>query len=160
MKKTAISKLIMALSLSLGMLVGTSLPAAAFEKENTLAKFPVNEYGQTYGSCANTGSWENAPELVAVGQDVNGYCRREDLFADQINFPKSPDDKAGWEKWDKLYGSGNKDGYEIPVYKVDGRTVIGTFTVGGSSDEPDGDVSKLSFDEALGTILKAEDARK
>ncbi len=134
-------------------------------KKIPVSEFPVNEYGETYGSLAYVNvpggrpfSLENYPNLIAVAQSVEGYVRREDYFESTINIPNSPDDKEGWERYHKLYG--NKEGREIPVYEVDGRTVVGTFTIGGGygPDDIDVDVSGLTREEAFNAIREAVEA--
>jgi beta-lactamase regulating signal transducer with metallopeptidase domain len=138
---------------------------APVRKKIPVSEFPVNEYGETYGSLAYVNvpggrpfSLENYPNLIAVAQSVEGYVRREDYFESTINIPNSPDDKEGWERYHKLYG--NKEAREIPVYEVDGRTVVGTFTIGGGygPDDIDVDVSGLTREEAFNAIREAVEA--
>lgn len=86
----------------------------------------VNSHGQTYGV---EKSGAGSPDLVAVegktnsGSTVSGYA-----FAKQLQgpTPTSPADASGWaKKLKQQYPSG----IPIPIYKNDGATRIGTFTI-------------------------------
>ncbi len=81
----------------------------------------TNESGQTYGA-----DWVR-PDLILVGLEdgTEGYCYDEDLNGKKFS---SPEEALAWqEQCQKEYPNGR----EIPVYKSDGKTVIGYFQLGG-----------------------------
>ncbi|MCT1404019.1 hypothetical protein M4D81_33975 [Paenibacillus sp. p3-SID867] len=95
----------------------------SFHISANVVNFPRNENGQTYGSAADAASSDTEPELIsAFGVDgTKGYVMKKDLDGEQ---PKSPKEAlASMER--------NKEGRDIPLYDVDGKTVIGVFHVGG-----------------------------
>ncbi|MDO9591513.1 MAG: hypothetical protein Q7J04_10255 [Microcella sp.] len=90
-----------------------------------------NASGETYGA-----AWEGLePDLVAVmgvapdGSSILGYARATDLNAfgpDWPGQPTSPEEALEWQRErDERY----PDGWEVPVYSPDGRTVLGTFFI-------------------------------
>lgn len=86
--------------------------------------FPKNQYGQTYGSELNATTPDTEPDLIAatgVG-GVNGYLKRTDLEPDP--FPKTPQDAIELTKKNLARGE-----YQIPLYAVDGKTIIGAFKI-------------------------------
>ncbi|MBE9915934.1 peptidase M56 BlaR1 [Paenibacillus donghaensis] len=86
--------------------------------------YPENEHGQTYGSSADATSPEMEPELIsALGVDgTAGYVLKKDLDGE---LPKSPEEAIA------IQNSRSPDGRDIPLYDVDGESVIGVFHVGG-----------------------------
>ncbi|WP_422661192.1 hypothetical protein ACK8P5_12190 [Paenibacillus sp. EC2-1] len=86
--------------------------------------FPKNNNGQTYGSSADASSPEMEPELIsAVGIDgTKGYVLKKDLDGER---PKSPEEAIA------IQNSRPPGGVDIPLYDVDGETVIGVFQMGG-----------------------------
>lgn len=88
------------------------------------AFYPENENGQTYGSDADATSPLTRPELIsAVGEDgIEGYVMKKDLDGEQ---PKSPAEAIA------VQNSRTPGGRDIPLYNVDGETVIGVFHVAG-----------------------------
>lgn len=83
--------------------------------------YPKNESGQTYGSSVDATSSETLPDLIkSIGVDgTEGYILKKDYVGER---PKSPEEAiASMET--------NKDGRDIPLYDVDGKTVIGVFHV-------------------------------
>jgi hypothetical protein len=86
--------------------------------------YPKNKYGQTYGSSSDATSPETEPELIsAIGVDgTKGYVLKRDIDGEQ---PKSPEEAIA------IQNSRSPGGREIPLYDVDGETVIGVFHVGG-----------------------------
>ncbi|MBT2761302.1 peptidase M56 BlaR1 [Paenibacillus sp. ISL-20] len=86
--------------------------------------YPENKNGQTYGSSADATSPEAEPELVsAIGVDgTAGYVLKKDLDGE---LPKSPEEAIA------IQNSRSPDGRDIPLFDVDGETVIGVFHVGG-----------------------------
>lgn len=152
-----IKKLIVGASLSVGILVGAFgvLPVAAKGiDQGTTPNYPMNENGETYGSDAHAASFEEVPDLIAVRQnEIFGYVRREDLYQEEINMPSSPNDKAGWEEYEECYANG----YQIPIYDVDGETVIGTFSISSENDNAEEDESYDSVEDAVAATLKEDD---
>jgi hypothetical protein len=95
--------------------------------------YPVNENGLTYGSAADAISIETEPDLIsAVGVDgVEGYVYSKDL---QGEMPKTPEEavtitKALEEKLSTANPNEPVIIRTIPLYDVDGKTVIGEFAI-------------------------------
>ncbi|GIO99922.1 hypothetical protein J14TS5_50080 [Paenibacillus lautus] len=86
--------------------------------------YPKNKNGQTNGSSADAASLETEPELIsAIGVDgTAGYVLKKDLDGEQ---PKSPQDAIA------IQNSRSPGDRAIPLYDVEGATVIGAFHVGG-----------------------------
>lgn len=86
--------------------------------------YPKNENGQTYGSEADATSPETGPELIrAYGENgIEGYLMKQDLYGEQ---PKTPEEALA------IQNSRSPGGRDIPLYDVDGETVIGVFHLGG-----------------------------
>lgn len=83
--------------------------------------YPVNENGQTYGSAADARNYEEEPDLIsAYGSDgkTTGYVKKEDLQGPQ---PQNPEEAMQLMKDAKPR--------DIPLYDVDGITVIGNFRI-------------------------------
>jgi hypothetical protein len=87
----------------------------------SLVPYAVNQYGQTYGSGAGAPPGSE-PDLIAVeaGNGRTGYVYREDLDGPM---PTGPQDALEQQ-------ASNPQGRDIPMYKRDGRTRIGTFHLG------------------------------
>ena len=92
----------------------------------------INSHGQTYGVEKNGAG---SPELIAVtgqtadGSNVNGYA-----FATQLQTPPGthqPTSPADAVKQQDETAKKYPNGIQIPIYKSDGTTRIGTFTIGG-----------------------------
>jgi hypothetical protein len=92
-------------------------------------EYPVNDSNQTYGSAADAGAPEQEPDLIrAKTKDgKTGYVRKVDL--DEANGSaaarkfKSPEEAFAWQR-----EHAGQD-VTVPVYAVDGKTVIGEFLV-------------------------------
>ncbi|OAB42767.1 hypothetical protein [Paenibacillus antarcticus] len=86
--------------------------------------YPKNKNGKTYGSSADATSPETEPELIsAIGVDgTAGYVLKKALDGE---LPKSPEEAIA------IQNSRSPGGRDIPLYDVDGETVIGVFHVGG-----------------------------
>jgi hypothetical protein len=84
--------------------------------------FPKNENGQTYGSSADATSPYTEPDLIrAYGVDRTiGYVLKKDL--DGVK-PRNPEEALAIQK------SRPAGGRDIPLYDVDGKTVIGVFHI-------------------------------
>jgi len=119
--------IIIGITLAAGIIVGTLTfgPAIAtnISKQNYTPApvYPKNESGQTYGSNAFANSPDQEPDLVAaVGVDgTQGYVRSKDLDEEM---PKTPEEAVAHNR--KL-----KAERLIPLYDVDGKTVIGEFKI-------------------------------
>ena len=88
--------------------------------------FETNDNGQTYGTYIDNGDGDlQEPDLIAVvGVDnVEGYVRKIDLYNEK-NQPKHPKEAQAYMEKRKQEGS-----RVIPVYKKDGKTVIGEYEV-------------------------------
>lgn len=87
----------------------------------------TNEYGDTYGSEYFLNQIDIQPDLVAaVGDDgTEGYVWAEELNASPVS---SPEEAAA-------YMAAEHPDRAIPLYEEDGRTVIGTFTISGDSEQ-------------------------
>ncbi|MFY0518503.1 hypothetical protein ACOMCU_11840 [Lysinibacillus sp. UGB7] len=84
--------------------------------------YPQNGQGQTFGSASDASSYEDEPDLIrAIGIDgTKGYAKKVDLNGPQ---PKTPKEAV------RLTNEAKPR--EIPLYDVDGETIIGKFIVGG-----------------------------
>lgn len=84
--------------------------------------FPRNESGQTYGSDLGATSRDTVPDLIkAIGVDgTQGYLRSEDVYEVP---PKTPEEALARQR--------NREGSirQIPLYAVDGKTVVGVFKI-------------------------------
>ncbi len=91
-----------------------------------------NASGETYG-VAWTGLQE--PDLVAVagfapdGSTIVAYARATDLNAFGPDWPGQPTSPEQALEWQRERDERYPDGWEIPVYASDGRTVLGTFHI-------------------------------
>lgn len=128
-KKAGIAMVHVAIVATLG--AGTVFAVNAYSNRN-LASFPVfprNARGETYGSGAAAGPglvtpWSE-PDLI-LAQSVDGtigYVMRTDLEGPQ---PKTPQEAIALTKYNLAHPT-----REIPLYAVDGKTIIGNFIVGG-----------------------------
>jgi hypothetical protein len=89
-------------------------------KEIPNYQYPVNEYGETYGSDAYADIVGKRPDLIAaIGIDgTHGYVRFSDL--EPFPPPRTPEEAVAQ----------NNPGVRIiPLYDKDGRTVIGQFKI-------------------------------
>lgn len=119
--------IIAGVALTAGIIMGTLSfgPAIATNFSNQsnapIPVFPKNENGQTYGSSALVNSPDQEPDLIsAVGEDgTNGYVRSVDL---NEGLPKTPQEAIAYNKK-------HQADRQIPLYAVDGKTVIGVFDI-------------------------------
>lgn len=130
-------KLIIPLALIAGFAAGSfsygAIPATANAIPATVSatpdqskptpKFPVNKNGETYGSNRDVTVAGQEPDLIlAKGEDgTDGYIKLKDLNKDQ---PNNPEEAVAY--MEKMKNSDPKD---IPLYDVDGKTVIGKFKI-------------------------------
>ena len=93
-------------------------------KESILKEgYPTNKNGQTYGpdmGDLNLGKLGEPDLMLAKGENGTiGYAKKEDLNGPQ---PKTPEEAVKLTKEAKPR--------EVPLYDVDGETIIGKFIVG------------------------------
>ncbi|WP_248928018.1 hypothetical protein [Paenibacillus hamazuiensis] len=116
-----------------GSLGGRTVPLYDVDGKNIIGSFyikpakapdyPKNEKGQTYGSSADATSPETMPDLIsASGVDGTlGYLLKKDVIGSEN--PKTPEEALALQK------SRPPGGRDIPLYDVDGETIIGVFHV-------------------------------
>lgn len=91
-----------------------------------------NGGGQSFGVDGSEGE----PDLTKVvgtapdGSQVDGYVRATDLDAFSPDHPQQPSTPEEVEVWQAERDRAYPNGWDIPVYDVDGTTVIGTFHIG------------------------------
>lgn len=86
----------------------------------SIPNYPINEQGQTYGQGPYPAGTTQVPDLIsATGENgVNGYVKATDLNSNV----STPEEAYAYQK------SMEELGYKsIPLYKSDGKTVIGGF---------------------------------
>jgi hypothetical protein len=139
------------IALVAGFLVGTLyfIPVVAFSQSSqdivSVPVFPVNKNGETYGSLAKVNSPGQEPDLVmAIGVDgTRGYVKYVDLNGKQ---PRTPEEAIA------LQNSRLKEGPKtIPLYDVDGKTIIGEFKI----SKPKGiEITKETTQEDIFKVLE------
>ncbi|MED2011383.1 hypothetical protein P4V39_25325 [Brevibacillus borstelensis] len=106
----------------LALLIGvpTVFAINIVEKPDTLASYPVNEQGQTYGKGPYPPGPAQEPDLIqAQGENgVKGFVKATDLAP----VVSSPDEAISNQEYAETVKT-------IPLYKSDGKTVIGEFKV-------------------------------
>lgn len=118
--------LVFALGVGAGSISITNALADSHPQTQTQTKskndYPKNKVGKAYGSLAEAKSPDDAPDLIsATGVDgTSGYIKSSDVFGDE---PKNPQEAIEKQK-KRVPGS-----RFIPLYDVDGQTVIGKFRV-------------------------------
>jgi hypothetical protein len=125
-----VKTLVAGVALSSGLVVGVFASGAASAGNHAnradLAPhvFPTNVYGQTYGSGLDAVSPANEPDLIQAyaTNGVLGYVRAADLDG---TAPTNPISALAQER-----AAQAAHGRTIPVYAQDGRTVVGSFTIG------------------------------
>ncbi|OPX87647.1 hypothetical protein [Pelotomaculum sp. PtaB.Bin117] len=124
--KFGLKTVIFGVFLVAGIALGTLSLYKTTAQAGTNYVFPKNQYGQTYGSLMNATSPETEPDLVAaVGVGgIEGYVKRTDL---EQPLPKTPQEAIALSKQNLAHPN------EIPLYDVDGKTVIGKFIFGGGT---------------------------
>ena len=88
--------------------------------------FKTNDNGETYGTYIDKGNgeWEEPDLMAVIGlNDVEGYVRKVDLY-DEENQPNNPEEAIAYME------KKEKEGPRIiPVYKKDGKTIIGEYKI-------------------------------
>jgi hypothetical protein len=83
-------------------------------------EWAVTASGETYGVPNDRGQ----PDLIGTAASEGGevrYARAEDLGGGDL--PANPDEAMEWTR--------NGELYSVPTYRVDGRTIVGTFEISG-----------------------------
>ena len=121
-----------------GSFTFSSIPALANKPSNSITvqeasspKFKVNKNGETYGSIKDVTVAGQEPTLIlAEGIDGTvGYARFADMNGPQ---PKNPEEAVAYMK--KMENSVPRN---IPLYDVDGKTVIGKYKIDAASNQPE-----------------------
>jgi hypothetical protein len=89
----------------------------------TAPPYPVNENGMSYGSGAGIDADDPGPDLVAA-HGTNGRCgfvRAADL---EQEVPADPEEASAY------MADRDPDGRDVPLYALDGVTLIGSFHTG------------------------------
>jgi hypothetical protein len=95
---------------------------ASYVQQTTTA-WGVNAHGQTYGVINSHGT----PDLVAVDNGrVAGYVKASDMACASGGDVANPAQAVAWDK-----ASASRD-ISIPLYRSNGTTIIGTFTIGSA----------------------------
>ncbi|MFA5531041.1 MAG: hypothetical protein WDA11_10295 [Thiohalomonadaceae bacterium] len=129
-KRIAIIAFILGVALSLSIVTALAQPDQEHGKSPS---YPINESGLTYGSASDAASPEEEPDLIsAVGVDgIEGYVYSKDL---QEGAPNTPEEaivmtKAMDEKMASLRLGETLVVRTIPLYDIDGKTIIGKFAI-------------------------------
>ncbi len=78
----------------------------------------INESGESFGP---EGFGDSFDLIAAIGNDgESGYVRSEDLNGPNFN---SPEEAIAWQEQNL------RETRDIPLYSIDGNTIIGTFTL-------------------------------
>ncbi len=102
------------------------------DSKSAESEYPLNKAGQTYGSSLNATSPADEPDLILVYTTDGelGYAKKVDLDHASGADIQSPEEAVAWQKAkDKLARSGVNADETVPVYKEDGTTLIGEFTL-------------------------------
>jgi hypothetical protein len=129
LKPLGVRTVIIGVALVAGIAAGTLGfgPVIASTNSNKIVQqapvYPTNENGQTYGSGLNAISLETQPDLIsAEGEDgTSGYILSADMFGEM---PKTPEEALAQQSKRKV-----GDVRKIPLYAVDGKTVVGVFNI-------------------------------
>jgi hypothetical protein len=93
------------------------------------SEYPRNSAGQTYGKLRSNSA--TVPDLVFVGGDgldgdrAQGYVLWLDVAVPVEQFPES--DPSAYRDWIEQFNSTYPAGKPVPMYAVDGHTVVGTY---------------------------------
>lgn len=99
--------------------------------------YSVNETGLTYGSAAEAPSPDQEPDLIAAmaTNGLVGYVRKSELdiangSAAAAEF-RSPEEALAWQAEQDALAAHSDEARTVPVYALDGVTVIGEFLISG-----------------------------
>lgn len=124
-KSFGVRTLIIGVALIAGIIAGTlGFKSATASNTKPAPIYSMNKYSETYGSLGEAISRETEPVLAsAYGENgIKGYVRTADLNGPM---PKSPQEALAMQNKTLAAGGVRK----IPLYAVDGKTVIGVFDV-------------------------------
>lgn len=95
-----------------------------------------NASGQTYGSLMGASTPDDAPDLIQVEttDGLTGYVTRVDLDEATGANVSNPEEAVAWEAAREARAG---QPTFVPVYDVDGTTVIGEFKIDSSFVDPD-----------------------
>lgn len=93
--------------------------------------YPTNDAGETYGSAADAPTPEDEPDLIKVMATNGkiGYARSIDLDRASGVLVANPEEALAWTE-DAQERAASGEEVSVPVYEVDGKTVIGKFVIG------------------------------
>jgi len=157
MKKTKIIGVLITICLTVSALSLLALGTVSNDRDDNNRFDPahvyeINENGQTYGSAMYAPSPDKEPDLIlAEGVDgKEGYIYSSDLNAD---LPNNPEELLAYTAkmrkiWDNAPVGELVVARTIPLYAVDGKTVIGEFavTIGFKDSENSEASSSLKLD--------------
>lgn len=133
MKKVLTLGIVVCLLLGVFVLSGFANDKQTIDHFDPSHVYETNENGQTYGSAFYAPSPDKEPDLILAESldGTQGYVYSADLNAD---LPSSPDELiASMEKyreiWDNAPAGEVVIAHYIPLYAVDGKTVIGEFPI-------------------------------
>lgn len=134
MKKTFGIAFILGLIISTFASIVIAANVNADQSQNQSPQYKVNDSGQTYGSGIYAVSFETEPDLIAaVGTDgTEGYVYAKDLHKDM---PQTPEEAVAQTNKLRKSQSLKRGSNEtivvdtIPLYDVDGKTIIGEFSI-------------------------------
>lgn len=108
----------------IGVVTGAMVLNSPTAKTPINPNFPKNQNGQTYGSASDATSPESEPDLIkAIGLDgTEGYVLKTDFDGKK---PRNPIEALEQQR-------NAPESRTIPLYDVDGKTVIGQFKIGGT----------------------------
>lgn len=137
-KKTLVLVGALVVGITVGSFTTSTLAGGKNKSQDPAPKYPVNTNGQTYGSVAKATSFETEPDLIAaIGIDgTKGYVLSKDLRGEM---PKTPEEAVALTKELKkatlsAKANGSDIVREVPLYDVDGKTIIGKFGITGAAD--------------------------
>lgn len=112
---------VLIMGITSGALVFSSADTYLNQGQVPSPEFPINQYGETYGSALKATSPDNEPDLIkAYGIDGTlGYVKSSDLKGVQ---PKTPQEALDLQ-------AKTPSSRKIPLYESDGKTVIGEFQI-------------------------------
>ncbi len=130
MKASRIAGLLVAAgAASAGFVVGVVAPTMA---SGSSSLYGTNARGETYGSASNASTNSQLPDLIAVQEPDGavGYIKRADFIGPSLSLSQVrslPRDSAG-----NLV----EPAPTVPVFKQDGETEIGEFTITQGTSRP------------------------
>ncbi|MCQ4638421.1 hypothetical protein NE619_16950 [Anaerovorax odorimutans] len=126
MKKTIVTGVIIGILCVSGIFAYGNNRVETPEKSN----YPTNENGASYGVAPDAAGEKEEPDLIAaVGEnDVKGYVKKSDL--DNDGDVKTPEEALKRQK--ELE---KKEYISIPLYKNNGKTVIGEFRLSTQNEQ-------------------------